>query len=633
MWKWFWVCGLLVLASLPTAQGQGELVLSDQLIHAGVEVLVQPSVAEGSLYDSLRQRYGATIGRTLPLGIESKSAKWITGAIYNRADTSIEVFFLSYRLNIQCWQIDPDDTLSGFYLAGPDAPFVRGTPIEERHSFRVTIPPGSQYVYRLAFSDHSNDIHDFSLFAYDRATIYQKSYQTYFGRRSYLYIYMASMAIICFQILFALLLWAIIRNRMYLLYAFYILPLAISLHIQYADFIYIPIPFSQIVLDPFAHSMYFISFGFYFLFADRFLHISQTDHVGKKLIQVALTAIAIYIPIHLVIYFAHYKTITFVWYMSFSLLLFVLSIWLIKRVFVKKDPSSRLLIIGSLFFITGAITNVLSSLTLSIWDQTLIKNFSINFFFFAVPAELLFFSSAIAYKFRQDEIQKTRASEALVEKMKENELLNLQIQDMRDRIARDLHDDIGATLSSIALYSEVAFREGSSNQATRGILEKISSQAREMVGRMSDVVWAIQPRNEGIEALIRKLDDAVATLLGPAEIGWEMNIPDKITPIPLTIEQKKNIILIFREAINNIAKHSGASFVTIALHFSDAGFGMEISDNGRGFDYEAVRQGNGLLSMKKRAEECNGLLKIQSHTGTGTTLIFRLPTADYKNAD
>ncbi|MEZ4777186.1 MAG: sensor histidine kinase [Bacteroidia bacterium] len=633
MWKRAWASGFWLLAFWLQAQGQGELILSDPLILSGIEVMVQPMLADSAQNDHLNTQFLPMTEHAFPLGIEAKSAKWITGKLYNHADTSVELFFLSYRFNIQCWQKDTGDSLSGFALAGPDAPLPRGFPLEERHTFRSVIPPGGEYDFRLAVPGESLDSNEFHLFAYDRESLYTKAYQNYFNRKSYLHIYLVSMSILGFQILFALLLWGIIRQVMYLLYALYIIPLALSLHLQYADFIYMPLPFffSQITLDPIAHNMYFVAFGFYFLFSDRFLQISRNDATGKKLIRVALTSIAFYIPVNFILFLTYQKIASFVWFMSFSMILLVLSIWLIKRVFFKKDTSARLLIIGSLFFILGALSNIISSLSLRILGHALIENFSINFFFFAVPVELLFFSSAIAYKFRQDEIQKTLSSEALVEKMKENELLNAQIQDIRDRIARDLHDDIGATLSSIALYSEVARREGSANNSIKGILEKISAQAREMVGRMSDVVWAIQPRNEGMNALVRKLDDAVATLLVPAEIGWKMMLSDDIVSVSLTIDQKKNIILIFREAINNIAKHSHAGFVTISIYLSDGYFNLDIADNGKGFDQKTIRQGNGLLSMKKRAEECSGILKIDSVEKQGTTFSFRMPINNYGN--
>ncbi|MEZ4829306.1 MAG: histidine kinase [Bacteroidia bacterium] len=324
----------------------------------------------------------------------------------------------------------------------------------------------------------------------------------------------------------------------------------------------------------------------------------------------------------LLFYFS--ESVSYLFYFVFSLVLLGISISLIISVFHKNDLSSRLTIAGSIVFMMGALGNMFFPLLNMMGLNFSLLGFYINFLFFAVPVELFFFSAALAFRLRQDERDKIRVQEALIAKLKENSRLSEQIQGIRDRVARDLHDDIGATLSSIALYSEVARMDESVTSSTQSVLEKIAVQAREMVGRMSDVVWAIQPRNDGMKALISRMDDAAANLLNPAGIRWQMHRADDFQDIPLTPDQRKNILLIFREAINNTARHSKAQNVDITIHNDPHLFSIKITDDGKGFDTGTASVGNGLQSMKARADECGAKFSVTSSPGNGTRLTFIL---------
>ncbi len=197
----------------------------------------------------------------------------------------------------------------------------------------------------------------------------------------------------------------------------------------------------------------------------------------------------------------------------------------------------------------------------------------------------------------------------------------LAIQKIRERIASDFHDDIGAALSSISIFSEVAntqLEEKLPHEQTREIIGHISFHSHAMLEAMDDIIWAVNPRNDHFNDLAVRMREFAIPLLEARNIDFDIDIQGELLNTRVEMEARKNIFLIFKECINNILKHSGCSAMKVSVKKINDQFELIISDNGKGFDINAPNNRNGLKNMQKRAAEINGILYITTQPGKGT---------------
>jgi signal transduction histidine kinase len=196
---------------------------------------------------------------------------------------------------------------------------------------------------------------------------------------------------------------------------------------------------------------------------------------------------------------------------------------------------------------------------------------------------------------------------------------------MRTHIATDLHDDIGSNLTKIAILSEVARqRYGQESNDSGDPLATIARISRESVSAMSDIVWAINPNRDSLLDLVRRMRQFAEEHLQTSDIVLRFHAP-ATEPLNLGADVRRQVYLIFKEAINNIVRHAQATTTEVELKIEGCWLGLRITDDGRGFDPAREYDGNGLLSMKKRAGRFGAELRIDSGHGNGTCLFLRLP--------
>jgi ligand-binding sensor domain-containing protein/signal transduction histidine kinase len=213
----------------------------------------------------------------------------------------------------------------------------------------------------------------------------------------------------------------------------------------------------------------------------------------------------------------------------------------------------------------------------------------------------------------------------------------LDIANMRTRIATDLHDDIGANLTRIALLSQAAtHRTGSAPPTappggagdpddTRGPLISIARIARESITSMSDIVWAINPARETLRDLTRRMRqhaDEVFTFRG-IELRFDARNPREDQR--LGMEVRRDLLLIFKESVNNAARHSRCTRVEIDFRSEGSRLMLTVADNGAGFDTSRQSDGQGLVSIQRRARRLSGILLITSTPQSGTTVALTIP--------
>jgi ligand-binding sensor domain-containing protein/two-component sensor histidine kinase len=200
----------------------------------------------------------------------------------------------------------------------------------------------------------------------------------------------------------------------------------------------------------------------------------------------------------------------------------------------------------------------------------------------------------------------------------------LEVANIRAGIAADLHDDIGSNLTRIAILSEVAHsRLQGANAAVDSPLKSIAEISRESVASMGDIVWAINPRRDTLLDLVQRMRRLATEVFSARGIVFEFRAPGSHDDSKLGANVRRDLFLIFKEAVNNIARHSGAKHVEIDLQVERTSIALTVRDDGGGFDPEKINEGQGLASMKRRAQNLGGDLTIASQGGTGTELALR----------
>jgi ligand-binding sensor domain-containing protein/signal transduction histidine kinase len=194
----------------------------------------------------------------------------------------------------------------------------------------------------------------------------------------------------------------------------------------------------------------------------------------------------------------------------------------------------------------------------------------------------------------------------------------LEMERLRMRIASDLHDDVGTNLSSIVIASQIMQRESSLSDREQSQLAEIRQVATNTQEMMRDIVWMLNPKNDSMDEFLLKMKEVAARLL--PDIHYTFLTPGEKLLDKVSIEFKRNIFLIFKESLNNIARHASATEVAIEVKQGHGMFTMEIQDNGRGFPINKTVSGSGLANLRRRAGLIGGKLDITSNEGKGTTI-------------
>jgi signal transduction histidine kinase len=200
----------------------------------------------------------------------------------------------------------------------------------------------------------------------------------------------------------------------------------------------------------------------------------------------------------------------------------------------------------------------------------------------------------------------------------------LMLERERARISQDMHDDIGAGLTKIAMISEKNTSERDTVSGER--MEKVAATARDMINRLNVIVWALNPRYDTLESLFSYARRYFGEFLENFEIKFMMEVPDEIPDLPITPDLRRNALYAWQEAIHNALKHGACSQIKIDVTIEGQNMIITITDNGIGFNDAIPKSGgNGLLNMKKRAEDLGGSFEIHSEAGKGSRVEFRIP--------
>jgi signal transduction histidine kinase len=207
------------------------------------------------------------------------------------------------------------------------------------------------------------------------------------------------------------------------------------------------------------------------------------------------------------------------------------------------------------------------------------------------------------------------------------------IERERARISKDIHDDLGASLTRITLLSQSARGDLENPEQAALDLDRIYSTARELTRAMDEIVWAVNPKHDTLDSLASYLGRFAQEFLGTANLSCRLDVPVQLPAWPMTSEVRHNLFLAVKEALNNVVKHASAREVRVLLALQADAFTLSLEDDGCGFDpsrpvvaaVDRLSSGNGLGNMRRRLAEIRGRFQVESASGKGTRVVFVVP--------
>lgn len=204
---------------------------------------------------------------------------------------------------------------------------------------------------------------------------------------------------------------------------------------------------------------------------------------------------------------------------------------------------------------------------------------------------------------------------------------HLALDRERLRIARDIHDDLGARVTQISLLSAMAQSKSSLPEEARTEFGKVSQMTRDLVSALYETVWAVNPENDNLDALVTYLCQMSNQHCSQAQLRCRLEVLEAPPTLPFSSQVRHNLIMAVKEAIHNVIKHARATEVRLRIAFEGSTLSISICDDGCGFDAAARPRGNGLGNLHRRLHDIGGDFTLESRLGVGTTVVLRLPVA------
>lgn len=201
----------------------------------------------------------------------------------------------------------------------------------------------------------------------------------------------------------------------------------------------------------------------------------------------------------------------------------------------------------------------------------------------------------------------------------------LKMQQMRNSISRDLHDEIGSSVSSVNMLSMVAKKQLGDEHPVTPLLTQIGLSAQNAGDSINDIIWSIHPQNDSIERIILRMKELAAEMLEPNEIAYQLNFDNQLTQLDIPMQDRRHLFMLYKEALNNLVKYAGCKNAFLSMQVIDNNLVMKIEDDGIGFDEANHKPGNGLINMQQRAEEMKADLVITASPGNGCSIVLRYP--------
>jgi signal transduction histidine kinase len=431
------------------------------------------------------------------------------------------------------------------------------------------------------------------------------------------------------QLLYVFFQWMIIRRKEYMYYFFYLAVLTLYFlskeeRLYGIDFIFSRHPLWKVYLGK---TMLILPYFFYFRFVRSFLEMPANYPLLNKWIRRVEYFLLGYMVFDLGLILVTFdRALQTQIYTLLLLVVFLIATGFMVYMYRQRKILAYYIVSGSFFVGTGHILGLVFSyfqferhIDLGIPDIFIFSQVGI-------VLEICCFTAGLSYKSHADEKEKIKSQENLIEQLKANELLQTRMQHIRNKIAQDLHDDIGSTLSSISILSGLALEDKNSGH-TLETMSEIKDSSILLMERMDDIVWSINPRNDSLENLLMRVKHFATTLFEAREIDYRIDIQENLNEVRLPTDYRQHIYLVLKEAINNLVKYAQATEAAIRVTFDQQVLTLSVRDNGLGFDTSREGRGNGIPGMGRRAQLMGAELAIRSAPGEGTTVSLSVQIA------
>ncbi len=201
----------------------------------------------------------------------------------------------------------------------------------------------------------------------------------------------------------------------------------------------------------------------------------------------------------------------------------------------------------------------------------------------------------------------------------------LKMQQMRNSISRDLHDEIGSSVSSVNMLSMVAKKQLGDEHPVTPLLTQIGLSAQNAGDSINDIIWSIHPQNDSIERIILRMKELAAEMLEPNDIAYQLDFDNQLTRLDIPMQDRRHLFMLYKEALNNLIKYAGCKNAFLCMQVIDKNLVLKIEDDGIGFDIANHKTGNGLINMQQRADEMKAELVITTSPGKGCSIELRYP--------
>lgn len=500
----------------------------------------------------------------------------------------------------------------------------------ELNAIKLVIPPRTTIRYFVcAFStpDYGSGLEQVNISS--KESHYAAFYRDYYESKTFRFLQILFFGFMLSQMLYVAFSRVIgIKRKEYLFYLFYLILVTSYFFLRYnSDIgIYWPFEYYPSIRGYLKSVLLALPYLFYLKFVRYFLDLSELD---RKIFERI-----IYLERFILIYVIADTSMRFILsspdvlneiLMVTIMGIFVYCLILIIRLMRYKRVFINLILTGSLVAAVGGGIGILIT-----FFQNDIGILHTNLNALLAPQvgiflETIIFTTSLSYKSRVMEIEKVEDQKKLIAQMEENAALKEKMEQTRNKIAQDLHDDIGSTLSSILLFSNAAkskilFGAGEAHE----IFGRISEIAGAMMDEMSDIIWTINPRQDSMDQILKRMHYYAAPLALARNMKFHFKVDEDIRHLYLSMEKRKNLFLIFKESVINALKYSEAATLRVTFYRADSCLHMLVQDDGKGFS-RTSGAGNGLDNMKARAEAAEGILEISTLEDQGTTVHLALP--------
>ncbi|GAB2796825.1 hypothetical protein GCM10027275_47820 [Rhabdobacter roseus] len=424
--------------------------------------------------------------------------------------------------------------------------------------------------------------------------------------------------------LYALLSYLQLRKAIYWQYALYIVCVTLTFYLNDLDYQranYLPGTNFPITL------LESLAFVMYISFAIQLIGIKARDPFSYRIIRGMIVLLAIETLADCLLFtFPTSDEVKSLSYTFFRSILALGALVVVPRILRLRQPVVSYFIVGTLFFVLGCVVALSINYIPSIFTRSADSPLSYPVFYMelGVVAEVLCFSLGMSLENQKNEREKIRFQEELIEQLQENKLKQQRLLRIRDDIARDLHDELGADLAGISMLSQAAINQLPTDPAlTRHSLGQISEMARKVIKVMREIVWSLHSAHDSADHFAYRLRETAHDLFvhHPTQLHFVVEESQFLVPSAA----RRELYLIYKELLHNVLRHAGAQNVYVRLSPIPDGLKLTVQDDGQGFDPDGRFHGNGLISIQQRAQLLGGTFRIQSDHSQGTTMTVECP--------